>query len=77
MALKNSWKTGCACAEDLPGETEGAEEAREGEAETRVDSVGVHGGVAEEVFDGFHEQVQASDRRHVKRQRHRREGRRE
>lgn len=62
----------------LPGEVEeGVEETREGVAEARVESDAVNGGVAEKVFDCLHEQVDASDRRHVEGQRHRRESHRE
>lgn len=56
---------------------EGVEEAREGVAEARVESDAVIGGVAEKVFDGLHEHVDAPDRRHVQGQRHRRESHRE
>lgn len=56
---------------------EGVEETREGEAEARVKSDAVSGGLADKVFDCLHEQVDASDRRHVEGQRHRRESHRE
>lgn len=61
-----------------PGWAEdGVDDAREGEAYARIGSEGVDGGLADKVFDGLHEEIQAPDRRHVQRQRHRREGHRE
>lgn len=61
-----------------PGKTDdGVEDPREGEADTRIGPEGVKGGLAYKVFYGLHEQIQAPDRRHVQRQRYRREGHRE
>ena len=62
----------------LPVEAEnGIVESGEGEAYARVSSEGVDGGLSEKILDGLHEQVEAPDRRHVQRQRHRRERHRE
>lgn len=62
----------------LPGkEEEGVEETRPGEANTRVNTDREIHSLPDDVFDGLDEQGQASDRRHVKRQRHRRESHRE
>ena len=62
----------------LPGEEEeGVEETRPGEADTRVNADREIHSLPDGVFDGLHEQVEASDRRYVQRQRHRRESHRE
>lgn len=52
-------------------------DAREGEADARIGSDSVQSGLPEQLLQGLHEEVQAPDRRHVERQRHRRESHRE
>lgn len=62
----------------LPGEAEeGVEDTRTEEANTGVSTERVNQGLPDNVFDCLHEQAEASDRRHVKGQRHRRESHRE
>ncbi|CAK9165076.1 unnamed protein product, partial [Ilex paraguariensis] len=56
------------------GATKSRQHSGEGDAQARADSVGVEGGLTEEVFEGLDEEVEASYRRYVQRQRHSREG---
>ena len=54
--------------ENLPSEVEeGGEDPGEGEANTKVGAKGVDGGLAKKCFDGFDEEIEASDRRNVER----------
>lgn len=56
---------------------EGLVETGEDGAEARVGAEGVESGLADQIFDCFDEEVEASDWWNVQRQRHSREGHRE
>ncbi|KAK4281860.1 hypothetical protein QN277_013307 [Acacia crassicarpa] len=59
----------------LPGWADkGIEDARDSKSHARIGSKGVDGGLPQEVFDGLNEEIEASDRRDVKGERHGGEG---